>query len=48
MLTFGYLIGAAVMIIGGVVEAYLGIDAEVKSLEDVARPLSMAPEPIAA
>lgn len=45
MLTFGYLIGAAVMVIGGLVEAYLGIDAEGKSLEDVARPLSVAPEP---
>ncbi|HST67453.1 MAG TPA: MFS transporter [Mycobacteriales bacterium] len=39
-LTFGYLIGAAVMIIGGLVEAKLGIDAEGKSLEDVATPLS--------
>jgi hypothetical protein len=33
------------MVIGGLVEAYLGIDAEGKSLEDVARPLSVAPEP---
>ncbi len=39
-LTFGYLIGAAVMVIGGLVEAKLGIDAEGKSLEDVATPLS--------
>jgi MFS family permease len=29
-------------------QQHLGIDAEGKSLEDVARPLSMAPEPIAA
>lgn len=39
-LFIGYLIGAAVMIIGGVVEAVLGVDAEGKSLEDVASPLS--------
>jgi MFS family permease len=39
-LTFGYLIGAAVMVVGGLVEAKLGIDAEGKSLEDVATPLS--------
>ncbi len=39
-LAFGYLIGAAVMVIGGLVEAKLGIDAEGKSLEDVATPLS--------
>jgi MFS family permease len=36
----GYLIGAAVMVVGGVVEIFLGIDAEGKSLEDVAVPLS--------
>ncbi len=39
-LFIGYLIGALVMIIGGVVEAVLGVDAEGKSLEDVAVPLS--------
>ncbi len=39
-LFIGYLIGAAVMIVGGVVEAVLGVDAEGKSLEDVASPLS--------
>ncbi|GAB3851395.1 MFS transporter [Dactylosporangium cerinum] len=39
-LFIGYLIGAAVMIIGGVVEWFLGVDAEGKSLEDVAVPLS--------
>jgi MFS family permease len=48
LLTIGYLIGAAVMIIGGVVEAYLGIDAEGKSLEDVATPLSVVAERSAA
>jgi MFS family permease len=36
----GYLIGAAVMIIGGVVDIFLGVDAEGRSLEDVAPPLS--------
>jgi MFS family permease len=36
----GYLIAAAVMVVGGVVEIFLGIDAEGKSLEDVAVPLS--------
>lgn len=38
----GYLIGAAVMLIGGLVEVFLGIDAENKALEDVATPLSAA------
>jgi MFS family permease len=42
-LTFGYLIGAAVMVIGGLVETFLGVDAEGKSLEDVATPLSAVP-----
>ena len=36
----GYLIGAAVMMIGGAVEVVLGVAAEGKSLEDVADPLS--------
>ena len=39
-LLIGYLIGAGVMIIGGLVEIFLGVDAEGKSLEDVAAPLS--------
>lgn len=39
-LFIGYLIGAAVMAIGGIVEWVIGIDAEGKSLEDVATPLS--------
>jgi MFS family permease len=37
----GYLIGAGAMIIGGLVEIFLGVNAEGKSLEDVASPLSM-------
>jgi MFS family permease len=36
----GYLVGAALMIIGAIVEALLGVDAERKSLEEVATPLS--------
>jgi MFS family permease len=40
-LFYGYLIGAGVMAIGGVVAATLGVDAEGKSLEDIATPLSL-------
>jgi MFS family permease len=40
-LTVGYLIGAGVMIAGGLVAAVLGVAAEGKSLEDVAAPLAM-------
>ncbi|GIE86402.1 MFS transporter [Actinoplanes regularis] len=40
-LFIGYLIGAAVMAIGGIVEIFLGVDAEGKALEDVATPLSV-------
>jgi MFS family permease len=39
-LLIGYLVGAALMIIGAIVEAWLGVDAERKSLEHVATPLS--------
>ena len=35
------MIGAAVMILGGVVAIFCGVDAEGKSLEDVATPLSV-------
>ena len=38
----GYLLGAGVMIVGGVVAAFLGVDAEGRSLEDIALPLSSA------
>jgi len=37
----GYLVGAVAMILGGVVAFALAVDAENKSLEDVATPLSM-------
>lgn len=36
----GYLIGSALMITAGLVEAWIGVDAEGKSLEDIARPLA--------
>jgi len=39
-LFYGYLLGAAVMVAGALVEIFLGIDAEQQSLEDVATPLS--------
>jgi MFS family permease len=39
-LFIGYLLGAAVMIVGGLVEVFLGVAAERQSLEDVATPLS--------
>lgn len=39
-LFWGYLAGAVLMVIGGLVEVWLGIDAEQKSLESIAPPLS--------
>jgi MFS family permease len=36
----GYLVGAGLMIIGAIVEAWIGVDAEGRSLEHVATPLS--------
>ena len=38
----GYFIGAALMIIGGIVAAFLAVDAENRSLEDIAEPLTAA------
>jgi MFS family permease len=38
----GYLVGAAAMLLAAIVEAFLGLDAERKSLELVAAPLSRA------
>jgi MFS family permease len=40
-LFLGYLLGAGVMAVGGIVAAFLGVDAERKSLEDIATPLSL-------
>jgi MFS family permease len=42
-LFIGYLLGAAIMILGGAVEAFLGVDAERRSLEDIAQPLGATP-----
>ena len=39
-LFWGYLMGAVIMIIGGVIAAFLAVDAEGKSLEDIASPLA--------
>ena len=44
-LFIGYLIGAAVMLAGGLVEAFLGVDAEQKSLEQIATPLTAVGQP---
>ena len=39
-LFIGYLVGAGIMILGGVVELLIGINAEGKSLESVTKPLT--------
>jgi hypothetical protein len=39
-LAIGYLVGGAIMIIGGLVELAFGVNAEGKSLEAVAEPLT--------
>ncbi|MCW2848519.1 MAG: transporter [Marmoricola sp.] len=39
-IAIGYFIGAALMIAGGVVEAFLGVRAEGQSLENIAKPLT--------
>jgi MFS family permease len=44
-LYFGYLLGAGAMILGGVIAIFLAVDAEGKSLEDIARPLSVVAKP---
>jgi hypothetical protein len=43
-LFIGYLVGAGIMIIGGIVEIVLGIHAEGKSLEDITKPLTSTEE----
>ncbi|WP_460776203.1 MFS transporter [Microbacterium sp. GXF7504] len=40
MVALGYVIGACLMIAAGLVEVFLGVKAERRSLEDIARPLS--------
>jgi MFS family permease len=44
-LFLGYLLGAAVMIVGGLVALAFGVAAERRSLEDIAQPLSAAGRP---
>ena len=44
-LFLGYLLGAAVMIAGGLVTVFLGVAAERKSLEDIALPLAARNRP---
>jgi hypothetical protein len=44
-LTIGYLIGAAIMIIGGLVAWFIGVNSERQSLEDIASPLSAVKKP---
>jgi hypothetical protein len=39
-LLLGYLAAAVLMILGGAVEAWIGVPAERKSLEQIAAPLS--------
>jgi MFS family permease len=41
----GYLVGAGAMILGGLAAVFLGVNAEGKSLEDVAKPLSVIGKP---
>jgi MFS family permease len=48
LLFVGYLIGAGVMVAGGLVEVALGIAAERQSLESIARPLSLVRQATAA
>jgi MFS family permease len=43
-LSWGYLAAAAAMILGGVVEAFIGVDAERKPLEAIAAPLATHPD----
>ncbi|SFB71946.1 Predicted arabinose efflux permease, MFS family [Nocardioides terrae] len=39
-IAIGYFVGAALMVAGGIVEAFLGVKAEGKSLESIAQPLT--------
>ena len=41
----GYFLGAALMIAGGIVEAFLGVKAEGRSLESIAQPLTADDDP---
>lgn len=41
---WGYLLGGGLMILAAIVESFLGVSAERKTLEEVAPPLSLAPD----
>jgi hypothetical protein len=41
----GYVVGAVAMMLGGLTAVFFAVDAEGKSLEDVARPLSVIGKP---
>jgi MFS family permease len=41
----GYLVGAGAMILGGLAAVFFGVNAEGKSLEDIAKPLSVVAKP---
>jgi hypothetical protein len=43
-LTIGYMVGAGVMVAGGIVAWFFGVNAERTALEDVAPPLSETTE----
>jgi MFS family permease len=38
----GYFVGAVLMVVGGIIEAFLGVKAEGRSLESIAQPLTAA------
>jgi MFS family permease len=44
-IAIGYFVGAALMVLGGIAEAVLGVKAEGQSLEDIAKPLTAEEEP---
>ena len=39
----GYLLGAGLMVLGGLTEVWLGVDAEQETLEDIAQPITAEP-----
>ena len=39
-IAIGYFVGAALMVVGGVIQAFMGVKAEGQSLESLARPLT--------
>ena len=46
LINIGYLIGAALMTAGGIVELLLGVRSEQQILENIARPLTAESEPV--